>query len=320
MKGIFYNSSEALCSIWESGKMCYDSLKKSNMYELYYSEEKQIQDYDTYDFIIFNYHDFVNNWITEEMLIKFNKPNFAIITEVYLNGENPIETNKNANFFKYYIILDPTIKETSQIFAFVRPIENYEITPHSYISTDIPEIFSFGFATYGKEWHKIVELVQQEFDVANIHFNIPKGTHVPDHIHNNNINIINDNISKILYKPEIKFKITQDILSKLEILEICAKKTMNCFYYNRNDIYAHGLSAVTDQAIASGRPLFITGDRTFRHIHKYIEYYPNIGIKQAIEKTQEGVLKMKKEWSSLNFMLKFEEIISNIIDFSIKRN
>jgi hypothetical protein len=312
MKGIFYNSTKALCSIWESGKMCYDALKKSNMYTLDYSEEKQIYDYNEYDFIIFNYHISVNNWITEEMLNKFNKPNFAIITEVYLNGENPISTYFNAHFFKYYIILDPTIKETSEIFAFVRPIENYEITPHSYVSTDIPEIFSFGFATNGKEWHKIVELVQQDFDVANIHFNIPKGTHVNDNTHNENIKSIYDNINKILFKPEIKFKLTNDELSKAELIEICSKKTINCFYYNRENICSHGLSAVTDQAISSGRPLLITGDNTFRHIHKYVDYYPNISLKQAIETTQEGVLKMKNEWSSLNFMIKFEGIFSKI--------
>ena len=42
MKGIFYNSQKSLCSIWESGKMCYDALKKSNKYNLDYSEEKKI--------------------------------------------------------------------------------------------------------------------------------------------------------------------------------------------------------------------------------------------------------------------------------------
>jgi hypothetical protein len=76
-------------------------------------------------------------------------------------------------------------------------------------------------------------------------------------------------------------------------------------------LYLAGLSAVTDQAISSGRPLFVTNDRTFRHIHKYINCYPYIGIKKAIENTQEGILKMKEDWSSKNFLIKFEKILAS---------
>ena len=73
MRGIFYNSKNALCSIWESGKMVYDCLSKSNLYDLDYSEEFKL-DY-SYDFIIINQHFTVNNWIKEDMIQKFNKPN-----------------------------------------------------------------------------------------------------------------------------------------------------------------------------------------------------------------------------------------------------
>ena len=34
MRGIFYNSVKKLCSIWESGRMCYEALKNSNAYVL----------------------------------------------------------------------------------------------------------------------------------------------------------------------------------------------------------------------------------------------------------------------------------------------
>lgn len=74
-------------------------------------------------------------------------------------------------------------------------------------------------------------------------------------------------------------------------------------------MFASGLSAVTGQAISSGRPLLVTSDSTFRHIHKYINYYPNISIKEAIEQTQSGVLQMKEVWSCYNFLLKFENIL-----------
>jgi hypothetical protein len=304
-RGIFYNSQKSLCSIWESGKMCYDALKNSIFFSLDYSEAQQL-DF-SYDFAIFNQHFLVNNWMNLNMIHHFNKPTFCIVTEVSFS-QNPIELSPN--YFSHYIVLDPTINETNKIHAFGRPLENVDLSKveQTIIPYDIPKIFSFGFATPGKEWHRIVELVQNEYDEAFIHFNIPKGTYVPNHIHDREINAIINTCKNILKKPRIFFRITSENYSKDELILLCATKTINCFFYNRNHLYSAGLSAVTDQAISSGRPLFVTNDSTFRHINKYINYHPNIGIKKAIETTQEGVLKMKEDWSNKNFLKKFENI------------
>ena len=305
-RGIFYNSPKSLCSIWESGKMCYNALKKNNTFFLDYSEEKQLNC--SYDFAIFNQHFSVNNWMNENMIRQFNKPTFCIVTEVSFS-QNPIAISPD--YFTHYIVLDPTIKETNKIHAFGRPLEDFDLSnvDQTTIPYNIPKIFSFGFATPGKELYKIVELVQKDYDKAFIHLNIPKGTHISNHIHNSEINNIIKKCKGIITKPEIFIRITSENYSKEELIQLCATKTINCFYYNRNHLYSAGLSAVTDQAISSGRPLFVTNDRTFRHIHKYINCYPYIGIKKAIENTQEGVLKMKQEWSSKNFLTKFEKIL-----------
>jgi hypothetical protein len=307
MKGIFYNSKQATCSIWESGKMCYDALSKSTNYTLDYSEDDKLDM--RYDFAIFNHHCNVNNWMTELMIKSFNKPSFCIVTEVSFSNDL---LQFSPKYFSHYIVLDPTIKETPIIHAFGRPLEDYDLTNSVVVNNTIPNIFSFGFATYGKEWPKIVELAQSEFDYANIHLNIPKATYVPNNMHNSIINSIYTDCKKIITKPGIKLKITHDNLSKEELIKLCAKQTINCFFYNRQHISSAGLAAVTDQAISSGRPLLITGDNTFRHIHKYINYFPNISIKEAIEQTQQGVLQMKSDWSSANFLLKFENILLNI--------
>lgn len=299
MRGIFYNSKKSLCSIWESGKMCYDSLKNSEKFTLDYSEN-QFLDY-SYDFAIFNQHLGVNNWITFEMVRKFNKPTFCIVTEVMFNND---PAGLSPKYFSHYIILDPTINETEKYHAFGRPLEEFELSIVQEINYDTPEIFSFGFATSGKNWSGIIDAVQNEYDNANIHFNIPRGDYVSTH--DSVINQIKEKCQNGL-KPGIKVKITQDVLSKKELIEICSTKTINCFLYNRN--LRAGLSAVTDQAISSGKPLLISKDLTFRHIHKYITPYPDISIKDAIKNN--NVLKMKNDWSSLNFLLKFEKILFN---------
>jgi hypothetical protein len=306
MRGVFYNSKQSLCSIWESGKMCYNALKLSKNYTLEYSEEECLDM--SCDFAIFNHHFAVNNWMNESIIRQFNKPTFCIVTEISFSV-NPI--SGIPDYFSHYIVLDPTINETKNIHAFCRPLEDFDLsnTDKTLIDYDIPQIFSFGFATYGKEWHKIVELVQNDYDKAFIQFNIPQGTHVPDHLHKEEINKIIVGINSVLTKPGITIKITSDIYSKDELIKMCSTKTINCFFYNRQHISSSGLSAVTDQAISSGRPLFITNDCTFRHLHKYIDCYPNIGIKDAIEKTQAGVLAMKLDWTSENFVKKFETIL-----------
>ena len=109
MRGIFYNSKQSLCSIWESGKMCYNALKDSDIYFLDYLEEEQNTIDISYDFAIFNQHNTVNNWVNENIIRTFNKPTFCIVTEVSFSS-NPI--NFSPSYFSHYIVLDPTIKET----------------------------------------------------------------------------------------------------------------------------------------------------------------------------------------------------------------
>lgn len=85
-------------------------------------------------------------------------------------------------------------------------------------------------------------------------------------------------------------------------------------FYNRNlpqygGAYSYDLVAVTDQAIVSEQTLLVSDNITFRHIHKYLDYFPNIGIKEAISKNKNGVLQMSNDWSSENFLKRFEQIL-----------
>jgi hypothetical protein len=137
-------------------------------------------------------------------------------------------------------------------------------------------------------------------------------TFVPLHMYEEELKIIINNCNTILYKPGIKVEISQSNFTNQELIDWCSQNTINCFLYNREHLFNSGLCATTDQAIMSERPLLVSKDRTFRHIHKYLNYYPNISIKEAIETTLDGVKKMKSEWSSENFKNKFENILFNI--------
>ena len=190
---------------------------------------------------------------------------------------------------------------------FGRPNEDYDLSTKD--NLDLPIIGSFGLPTPGKNWNEIIRCVNNDFDEAIIRFNIPYGDYIHRNTQNNIINDIKINADRLITKSGIKFYLTHNNYSKEELIEWCASNTINCFFYDRVHINKTGLAAVTDQAISAGKPILVSGDPTFRHIHKYINHYPNIGIKQAITETKEGVLKMKDEWSSKNFLLKFENIL-----------
>lgn len=307
LRGVFYNSQKSMCSIYSSGLMCFQVLKNTTIYNLEYSEEKDKIDLQA-DFIIINHHPAVCNWISPKLLSNYKGKTFCIITEVGLHTEDPIPVTPK--IFDHYIVIDPTIQETKKIHAFPRPLPNHHVPP--YIPKDIPVIGSFGFAGFDKRWGLIIECVYQEFDQAIIRFNIPQATFVSNKIYEQIMDEIQQATVILKQKPGIKFELTStEFETQQDIVNWCAQNTINIFLYNRNTIT--GLSAVTDQAIISERPLMVSNNPTFRHIHPYISYYPHHTIKSSIENSVPGVLQMKQDWSSAKFLQKFENILLQTI-------
>ena len=311
MRGLYFNSLRAVCSIWESGKMVFDILCQSSKYILDYTEVNSIPDnIQDYDFIIINYHITVNNWITADIIQSINKKSYCIVTEVGLDDNIFYMTPK---IFDQYIFLDPTITETDSIHAFPRPLDqislhmNYDVNHGS----DQPVIGSFGFATTGKCWHEIVRAVCAEFDNAIIRFNIPKATYVTDIMFYSEIIAIKKLCKPMLdNKPGVKLIISHDVMNKTALVNWCAGNTINCFFYDRYKVgFRAGLCAVTDQAILSGRPLLTSADPTFRHITKYINPYPIQTIREAISTTGDIVKQIRDDWSHSKFLSKFEAIL-----------
>jgi hypothetical protein len=159
------------------------------------------------------------------------------------------------------------------VYAFPRPLEIPSlVTP--YRESSIPVIGSFGFATIGKGFELVVDAVNKEFDEAIVRINIPPSTYGDDHywkIHKRNYGEYLSELCNKVAKRGVQVVITNEFLTKDQLIEWCSQNTLNCFLYNRNQ---PGLSATTDQAISSGRPLAISTNETFRHIQRYIKPYP----------------------------------------------
>lgn len=306
-RGIFINPREAKCSIYESGRMMYKALLLSDKYELDYIEvdkdKRSIPD--AYDFYVFNYHHTTMGWLDTKCVRLLPGIKITFVLEVVLN--NPFVLCPSEDF-NAYCVLDPTMNITNKrVYAFPRPLE-IPIKTTLYQASPVPVIGSFGFGTHGKGFELVVDAVNKEFDEAIIRINIPVGTYTLK-------NLAGDieALCKKTAKKGIQVVFTHDFMSKEELIEWCGQNTLNCFLYDRN---MPGLSATTDQAISSGRPLAVSENVTFRHIIEYIKPYPHRTLKESIEVSQSEVLRMQKNWAPANFAKRFEQVLTDFNVFS----
>ncbi len=306
-KGLFINNKRAKDSIFESGYMVYQCLKQSDKYLLDYTEvdinDRNIQT--GYDFYFFNYHPITMGWLQTKFLKKQLGFVITMILEVAPNDAFIMCPERHFNF---YCALDPTIKsKEGYLYPFPRPLEKIDFKlPVTY--NEVPVIGSFGFSTKGKGFHHVVEAVNKEFDQAIVRINIPYGDFVPE---SKEYAFFLGEMCRKKAKPGIEVSITHDFMSKEDLIKWCAGNTLNCFLYDRN---MPGLSATTDQVIVSETALSVSDNDTFRHITAYLQPYPEMSLKESIERSIPIVKKMKTDWMPEKFTRKFEEaLFKNIV-------
>ena len=300
--GLFVNTKKAKCSIHESGDMSYQCLKNSAMFDLSYvevdSENNVIPN--GYDFYVFNYHPIPMGWLDTKCVKGLSGIKMCIVLEVLPN--DPYVMTPRGDF-DCYLVLDPTMNGIEKnVYPFPRPLE-VQSGALKYSATSVPTIGSFGFATRGKGFELLVEAVSKEFKKALIRINIPFGDYVSQ---NEEMfeKIKRECLSKC--KKGITIEFSNNFYEKKELIRWCSQNTINCFFYYRS---MSGLSAVTDQAVSSGRPMLTGSSVTFRHIHAYIKPYPFQSIKSAIANSQKGVAKMQHDWHPSKFRKTFEQVL-----------
>jgi hypothetical protein len=312
--GLFLNTTQANCSIYESGKMIHKSLMLSSKYDLDYLEvDENSRPIPTkYDFYAFNYHYIAMRWLDTRSIRRLPGIKTTFVLEVLPNDPFVLCPKD----FDAYCALDPTMNVADQkVYPFPRPLDiPTRITP--YRTSAIPVIGTFGFATLGKGFELVVDAVNREFDKAIIKINMPSGTYTDAHFWKLHRRNYADHLSELcerVARKGIQVIVTRDYMTKEDLVEWCSQNTLNCFLYNRNQ---PGLAATTDQAISSGRPLAVSMNETFRHIHAYLKPYPFQSLKESITLSQSHVLRMQKDWAPQNFAIKFEGVLADFGLFS----
>lgn len=326
-RGAFINTARANCSIFESGRVIYECVAKAEHYQLDYlsldmfdvdlfAKEGRIrrlsadgaeEPADGYDFWVFNWHFQTMGLILPiEVLRLLDGPKFCIVLE--LDPQDPLKLTPDG--FDGYIALDPDVKRTPRIFPFPRPLEYEPRKPFPAVTDRPPVIGSFGFGTPGKGFELLVESVNREFDRATVRINIPPGTYTSGchGIHGTDYPKHIESMCRRIAKPGIDIVFTYEFLDADALVDWCGANDLNCFMYTRQQT---GLSATTDQAVVSGRPLLTLANDTFRHIHRYIRPYPETGLREALTSTAQGVARLQQDWSRENFRCSFQEMLAS---------
>lgn len=302
LKGLFINNTKAQDSIYESGLMVYEVLRSASLFSIDYTEVNAERNVipTGYAFYLLNYHPSTMRWLDTRCIRHIKGLKMTMVLEVLPN--DPFVLCPEGHF-DAYIVLDPTLRHKNKhAYAFPRPLETVDHLP-AQMPNEMPVIGTFGFATKGKGFQHVVEAVNKEFDRAIVKINIPYGDYVPDS--QQHAKFLAE-LCKSKAKPGIEVVVTHDYMEKQQLIEWCAANTLNCFLYDRD---MPGLAATTDQAIVARRPLSVSDNPTFRHIHTYIPPYPKLGLKEAIARSMEGVDRMNIDWSPEQFRQRFSMVI-----------
>lgn len=307
LKGLFVNQQRANCSIYEAGVMIKDALMGGEPeYSLDYIETDRLGNllisHAKYDFYVFNWHPFTLP-ITQKNINRLKGTKIIVVLEVtptvYLPYTPPV--------VDAYMIIDPTKERIKNYYPFPRPLEVVsDLKP--LLSTDKTVIGGFGLvcptgaALLYKRFYEVVENANK---IGNciVRFNFPEGkfTGIPLSM----LKQYGDTLKR-LANSDVEVIVTHDYMSKPDLIRWCSEHTINSFPYYRN---LSGLSAVTDQAVSAGRPIAVTDCNTFRHLHKYISYYPKQSYQQLIHSTVDGVKQMQEDWHPSKFREKFKELL-----------
>lgn len=319
MKNIlFINTRKAQCSIYEAGKMFFDSIS-SNEFNFTYIEIDKLDrdklhqgitqsgnDIRKFDVYIFNYHPGTMKGIEgiDSSKLKYLKgKTISLILEMNKNDPFPKDYMLSETDFDEYIVLDPTLETTKKnIHAFPRPIISpRDIIEHKEIPA-IPIIGSFGLPGEDKNFTKILEQASKEFDKCIVRINIPQATFIEDVYRKY---LINELLNT--FYPNVNLQITSEYMSDEELINWCRGNDLNVFLYSRN---FSGLASVTDRVIIAGTPLLVSDNTTFRHLHPYIGHFPQVTMKSAILNSRLKIEKIRKDWSTERCQEIFRKIIN----------
>ncbi len=321
------------CGVYEFGKNVFHALSHSTKYTFTKAECDSLAELlhaveaHRPAVIMYNYHPAVMPWVCTRIskgvyrnnISGITVPHIGIIHEVtqqvadtatayrttWILGRSQKKIN---SLFDFYIAADPTLLLKNPLV-----FKTGRLVPH-YTSPPPPSVFtvgSFGFATPKKEFERIVEKVQEEFDEAVIRFNMPSADFGDKD--GMRAQAIAEKCRQGLYKKSIRLDITHEFFNEEQLLDFLAGNSMNVFMYQ--DTGERGISSALDNALAVKRPVAVTKTPMFRHV---LSARPTVCVDESSLKTifNNGLAPLQKitrYWDAAHLLWDYERILGSVL-------
>jgi len=302
--GTLYGNAMALSEIYDV-KQCYASSGKE-MIELYKKYNPKV--------VFYFYCERTSPWMKETSWKK-EVPCKNVVMDVDTRI-NTIQNFKPSTFYNFdaMVGLDSTFSVDSEMNTYKVNHLRPDAEPLPYIEQKIPKIGFHGSPTYNKGIIELVDFVNFEFDKAEINFHCPidlpnSGHSATELMHNLNY------VKSRIYKSNIKFNLTTDIVSYDEVVRRLSQNTINCYFNSDSDYTVHASSIHT--ALSARRPIAIRKSRA--HI-AYLDLNPSIciedtlSLKKIIANGFEPLEKLYNDFSPFSVCKDFEKIIQKLLN------
>ena len=314
---MFVNHKPQQCGVYEFGKAIGKALSQSSLYNFIYCESDNFSEFraifkrESPSVVIYNYHPATMRWIGKQYHLYKNAwfipvPQIGMIHEI----TQEVADTSTRKLFNFRIAADSTLQiRNPRVFWTNRLIPRFTPKP---VQNNIPTFGSFGFATPGKGFERIVEKVQGEYDEAVINIIMPFSKYADEN--GTNAKRLSENIHALIQKKGIQLNINHNYLSTEGILKFLSQNDLNLFLYDYQE--NRGIASVTDLAIAAQQPIAITKSSMFRHLHNLspsicIEDNP---IKTILKNGNGPIKKLYAEWSPANLCKQYEQIVMSVLN------
>jgi hypothetical protein len=312
MKNILYinHNISYKCGVYTQGIRHFNSLKDYTQYNFIYCEVGSYNELEKFYTkhepvaILYNYMPVVLPWINHNIK-NLKTKNICIIhniTQELINNDQ----FKYSNLFDYYITLDTSLNVDNNIlFKTERPLYHVENINHT--RNPVLTIGTFGFPFIHKGFHKIVKLINEEFDEAIINL------HMTDsHFCQNETNIILKLCSDFITKKNIKINYTNHYLSEIDMVKYLSNNDINALMYD--NIENVGVSAAIDYLISAQKPILISESQQFRNYHKKLPTYPHDTFKDILKNYTTELNKVTDLYNqTFNIKKQTKEILDHIL-------
>ena len=302
IKLLFVNHGHERCGIQQFGVSVRNALLKHPAIELAYIESNDSRELAEFDFstvshVLFNHHSVTLYWLHQEIvnfLADSGKKVFCI------SGHDQL-----SNFSRCKnIIPDPTGVDTDRDKFTGRILPSY---PAFGGPIDLPTIGSFGFGFPEKNFDRLADYVNSEFEEAKIRLHIT-GSHYGDPSGALAGVVVSQIQSKL--KPSVQIELSTGFLSQESLVYWLSQNSVNAFLYN--DQPGRGISSAVDFALASRRPVAVSNSYMFRHIRgDERNLVEKTSLKQIIKNGTAHLQKLYEEWSEQAVAERYYQILKN---------